>query len=119
VKVVLNSWLIKHSFTLVKKVNTLLSKIDKIKKNKGAKQVRNFKRCAYNMENTFRQAVNNAVTTQGKGFLDILPQEETIEVVSLHKSLNPEDFDSPLFNSIMAHKHSVGLNAQLSSMSLT
>jgi hypothetical protein len=40
------------------------------------------------MEDNFRTAVNSASDT-GKGFLDILPQEETIEVVSLHKSLNP------------------------------
>ena len=95
--------MIKQSFLLVKKINTLTYKIDKQKKNKAAKIVRNYKRCVYNMEDNFRTAVNQA-SNAGKGFLDILPQEETIEVVSLHKSLNPQDFESPLFNSIMSNK---------------
>ena len=56
------------------------------------------------MEDYFRATVNQS-SNHGKGFLDILPPEETIEVVKLHKHLNPEDFDSPLFNNIMAGKN--------------
>lgn len=51
----------------------------------------------------------------GKGFLDILDHEATIEIVNLHKSLNPYDFDSQIFNSIMrSHRvpHQSSIQAQ-------
>ena len=54
----------------------------------------------FNAEDFFRASVNQPSNT-GKGFLDILPPEDTVEVVKLHKHLNPEDFDSPLFNNII------------------
>lgn len=37
----------------------------------------------------------------GKGFLDILDGESTIEIVNLHRNLNPQDFDSQIFSSIL------------------
>jgi len=61
------------------------------------------------MEDYFRATVNQS-SNHGKGFLDILAPEENIEVVKLHKNLNPEDFDSPLFNNIMAGEMNRGIN---------
>ena len=65
-----------------------MSKIDKEKKYKAAKVVRNYKRCVFNTEDTYRASVNNA-TNAGKGFLDILDVEATVDIVNLHKNLNP------------------------------
>ena len=79
----------------------MLSKIDKEKKYRAAKVVRNYKRCVYNTEDTYRASVNMAANA-GKGFLDILDQDATLEIVNLHKNLNPQDFDNNIFDSIMA-----------------
>lgn len=102
----------------MKRFNSLLSKIDKEKKYKAAKVVRNYKRCVYNTEDTYRASVNMAANA-GKGFLDILDHEATIEIVNLHKSLNPYDFDSQIFNSIMRshraqHKSSMAAQTLMS-----
>lgn len=78
-----------------------MSKIDKEKKYLAAKQVRNFKRCVFNTEDTYRASVNMAANA-GKGFLDILDEDATLEIVNLHRSLNPQDFDSAIFSSIAA-----------------
>jgi hypothetical protein len=90
----------KQSFITVKRINLLTSKIDKDARYKAARFVKSFKRCVYNTEDTYRVNINTAAN-HGKGFLDIMGQEDTIEVVNLHKNLQPEDYDSPLFNSIM------------------
>lgn len=42
---------------------------------------------------------------QNKGFLEVLSPEDTIEIVNLHKQLNPEDFSYGLFNSILQSPH--------------
>jgi hypothetical protein len=39
--------------------------------------------------------------SSSKGFLDVLSADETIEIVNLHRQLNPEDFDYGIFNSII------------------
>ena len=101
----------KQSFLTVKRFNSLLSKIDKEKKYRAAKAVRNYKRCVFNTEDTYRASVNMAANA-GKGFLDILDPEATLEIVNLHKQLNPEDFNSVIFNSIMkSQKVFSGANA--------
>lgn len=100
VKIILQNKTVKQSFLTVKKFTTLLSKIDKEKRNRAAKKVRNYKRCVFNTEDTYRASVNIA-QNQGKGFLDILDHEATIEIVNLHKNLNPMDFDAEIFKSIM------------------
>lgn len=87
----------------VKRFNSLLSKIDKEKRYQAAKVVRNYKRCVFNTEDTYRASVNMAANA-GKGFLDILDVDETLEIVNLHRSLNPRDFESNIFNSIMTTK---------------
>jgi hypothetical protein len=43
----------------------------------------------------------NSIKENQKGFLDVLTSEETIEIVNLHRQLNPEDFDYGIFNSII------------------
>ena len=101
VKIILSSRPIKQSFLTVKRFNSLMSKIDKEKKYRAAKVVRNYKRCVFNTEDTYRASVNMAANA-GKGFLDILDVDATIEIVNLHRNLNPQDFDSQIFNSIMA-----------------
>ena len=87
-KIILSSKNVKQSFLTVKRFNSLLTKIDKEKKYKAAKEVRNYKRCVFNTEDTYRASVNMAANA-GKGFLDILDQDATIEIVNLHRNLNP------------------------------
>lgn len=100
VKIILSSKTVKQSFLTVKKFNSLLSKQDRDKRQRAAKTVRNYKRCVFNTEDTYRASVNMAANA-GKGFLDILDGESTIEIVNLHRNLNPQDFDSQIFSSIL------------------
>ena len=88
VRIILSSKNVKQSFLTVKRFNSLLSKIDKEKKYRAAKEVRNYKRCVFNTEDTYRASVNMAANA-GKGFLDILDPEATLEIVNLHRNLNP------------------------------
>ena len=85
--------LIRQSFLVVKRTNQLLAKFDKQKKNKAAKRVNNFKRCVFNIEDNYKSLMNQS-SNKDKNFLEFLPNDETMEVFSLHRRLNPEDFEN-------------------------
>lgn len=96
---------VKLSFLTVKKINNLYYHIDKTKKFRGAKYIKSYKRCVFNVEDNFRSTVNQSGANGGIGFLDILSTDDTIDIVNLYRHLNPEDFESDLFNNIMASKN--------------
>lgn len=91
---------IKITFLLVNRMKTLLAKFDKQRKNKAAKRVDNFKRCVFNFEDNYKSVVNSS-SNQDRSFLEFLPNDETMEVFSLHRRLNPEDFESSQFQSFI------------------
>lgn len=66
----------------------------------GAKYIKNYKRCVYSYEDHYRTIFNKTDNFR-KGFLDLLTHDDTIEMVNLHKQLNPEDYDKDIFNSII------------------
>ena len=47
----------------------------------------------FNIEDNYKSLINSN-TNKDKIFLEFLPNEETFEVFSLHKKLNPEDFEN-------------------------
>ena len=55
----------------------------------------------YNFEESYRSTASVHKDSSSKGFLDVLSADETIEIVNLHRQLNPEDFDYGIFNSII------------------
>lgn len=59
-----------------------------------------FQRCVYNFEESYRATAIQQKNSQA-GFLDLLTSDEAIEIVNLHRQLNPEDFDYGIFNSII------------------
>jgi len=91
---------IKSSFLLVKKINRLKQEIDREARFRGAHKIKNFKRCIFNFEENFRQEQSKP-GNQGKGFLEVLPKDQTIEVVKLYKKTNKQDFNSDFFNSVV------------------
>ena len=65
--------------------------------NQAAKLVRNLKRCVFNMEDNYRQTIQ-----QGQcGFMQDMPLEDYIEIIRLQKQLMPENFDCEIFNDIV------------------
>jgi len=60
VKIILQNKTVKQSFMTVKKFTQLMMKIDKDKRQRAAKKVRNFSRCVFNTEDTYRTSVNVA-----------------------------------------------------------
>ena len=91
---------IKQSFLLVKKINRLKQEIDREARFRGAQKIKNFKRCIFNFEENFRQEQSKP-GNQGKGFLEVLPKDQTIEVVKLYKKTNKQDFNCNFFNSVV------------------
>jgi len=91
---------VKQSFLVVKRMMTLLAKFDKQRKNKAAKKVNSLKRCVFNLEDNYRCLVN-ATSNKDKSLLDFLPNEETLEVFSLHRRLNPDDFEIKQFQTFV------------------
>ena len=65
--------------------------------NQAANLVRNLKRCFFNLEDNYRQTIQ-----QGQcGFMQDMPLEDYIEIIRLQKQLMPENFDCEIFNDIM------------------
>jgi len=85
---------------LVKKIQILKKNIDREARFRGAQKIKNFKRCIFNFEETFRQEQTKP-GNQGKGFLEVLPKDQTIEVVGLYKKTNKQDFNNEMFNNIV------------------
>ena len=67
---------VKESFLTVKHINSLLPKIDKEAKYNAAKVIRNYKRCIFNTEDTYRANLN-LTENAGKGFLEVLEHDAT------------------------------------------
>ena len=67
---------VKESFLTVKHINSLLPKIDKKAKYNAAKVIRNYKRCIFNTEDTYRANLN-LTENAGKGFLEVLEHDAT------------------------------------------
>jgi hypothetical protein len=57
---------------VVRKLERLLSRIDKGIRNSAAKKVRNLKRCLFNMEDTYRQTIQSS--SNFGGFLEDMPE---------------------------------------------
>lgn len=100
---------IRLSFLLVKKINRLKQEIDRNRRFKASQYIKNYKRCVFNFEDNFRQQ-QNTPGNNGKSFLEILPYDQTIEVVKLYKKIDPEDFDGELFNNIVKTNENMNRN---------
>lgn len=91
---------IRLSFLLVKSIQKLKQEINRESRFSGAQKIKNFKRCIYNYEENFR--TEQAKTgNQGKGFFEVLPKEQVIEVTNLYRKVNKQDFNSDIFNNIV------------------
>jgi hypothetical protein len=60
IKVIEQNYEVKVSFMTVKKIKSLFLLIDNFKKVKGAKLIKNYKRCVYHIEDHFRGLINSS-----------------------------------------------------------
>lgn len=71
---------IKKSLLSVKKLERLLSHIDKKLRNQASRQVANLKRCLYNMEDTYRPLLQEKPRST---CMDVMSSEDLIELVRI------------------------------------
>jgi hypothetical protein len=87
---------VRKCFLTVKKLNKIIGTfIDKTNRNNAAKNVSNFKRCLYNLEDTYR------TLSQQHQVMEEMPQDDAVELIKIHKQLQPEDFNTGYFNQII------------------
>ena len=107
-----------RTFMTVGKLKIMLSKISKTKKKEAAMRVKQLKRYAMYFEESVRLKIactekdrsKGRGTFEKEGFFEILDEKEIIDIVSVYKKLSPDDFDSPLFDSIVKHWGAKNLN---------